>query len=210
MDSSLSFDNHISDVCKSCNYHIRALRHVRPMLSTKITNEVACSIVASRLDYCNSLLFNVSASNIGRLQCLQNNLSRVVCNAPVRSSAPPLLHRLHWLPVEQRIKYKIACITHNTMQSGTPLYPCQAIETYAPPRTLRSSDSSLLSMPNLANTLVSAGKAFSVAAPTIWNSLSTQTLSSPNIDCLKKSLKTELFAAVYLIPHPRYLVPAPL
>ena len=128
LDSSLSFDDHVSDVCKSCNYHIRALRHVRPMLSTRIANEVACSIVASRLDYCNSLLFNMSASNIGRLQCLQNNLARVVCNAPVRSSAPPLLHRLHWLPVEQRIKYKIVCITHNTLHSGTPLYLRQALE----------------------------------------------------------------------------------
>ena len=155
---------------------------------------MACSIVASRLDYCNSLLFNMSTYNIDRLQCLQNNLTRVVCNAPVRSSAcTPLLHRLHWLPVKQRIKYKIACITHNTLHSGTPLYLRQALETYAPPRTLRSSDSGLLSMPNMANTLVSASKAFSVAAPTIWNGLSAHTRSSPNIDCLKKSLKNCAF-----------------
>ena len=45
--------------------------------------------------------------------------------------------------------------------------------------------------------IVSAGKAFSVAAPTIWNGLSAHTRSSPNIDCLKKSLKTELFGAAY-------------
>jgi hypothetical protein len=39
--------------------------------------------------------------------------------------------------------------------------------------------------------------AFSVAAPTIWNGLSAHTRSSPNIACLKKSLKTELFGAAY-------------
>ena len=167
------------------------------MLSMKIANELACSIVASRLDYCNSLLFNMSASNIARLQRVQNNLARVVSNAPIRVSASPLLYRLHGLPVEQRIKYKIATTAYKTMQSGTPQYLRQAIEPYAPSRALRSSASGLLSTPNRPNALVSASKAFSMAAPTIWNGLSTGTRFSPSLDSFKKSSKTELFDAAY-------------
>jgi len=56
LDSSLSFDRHITEVCRSCHFHIRALRHIRPLLTNAAAISVASSIVSSRLDYCNSLL----------------------------------------------------------------------------------------------------------------------------------------------------------
>jgi hypothetical protein len=56
IDQSLSFDQHVRNVVKASNFHIRALRHIRPVLDPIMANTVACSIVSSRLDYCNSLL----------------------------------------------------------------------------------------------------------------------------------------------------------
>jgi hypothetical protein len=56
LDSKLSFDKHISEITKSCYFHIKALRHIRPSLTPEASNTIACSIVGSRLDYCNSLL----------------------------------------------------------------------------------------------------------------------------------------------------------
>ena len=53
LDSSLSFDRHITEVCRSCHFHIRALRHIRPLLTNDAAISVANSIVSSRLDYCN-------------------------------------------------------------------------------------------------------------------------------------------------------------
>src|SRR3989442_932893 len=41
----------VFSVVQSCNYHIRALRHIRPLLSHDLACQIACSIVASRLDY---------------------------------------------------------------------------------------------------------------------------------------------------------------
>ena len=52
IDSNLRFDCHARNVAKGCNFYTRALRHVRSLL----TDDVACSIVASRLYYCNALL----------------------------------------------------------------------------------------------------------------------------------------------------------
>ena len=57
IDSHLRFDCHASDVECACNHHTRALRHVRSLLSDEVAQTVACSIVASRLDYCNALLY---------------------------------------------------------------------------------------------------------------------------------------------------------
>ena len=111
LDKNLFFNNHISNVCQEGNSHICALRHIRPLLDQETANTLACSIVHTRIDYCNSLLYSTSVHNTNRLQLVQNSLARVVCQAPRRSSATELLRRLHWLPVTSRIKYKIAAIS---------------------------------------------------------------------------------------------------
>ena len=57
LDTTLSFDEHIATVVKACNYHLRALRHIRRCITQDIESTIACSIVGSRIDYCNGLLF---------------------------------------------------------------------------------------------------------------------------------------------------------
>jgi len=71
-------DRHVSSVVSSCNFHIRALRHIRPRLALDAAKSVAVSIVGARLDYCNSLLHGTSQRNFDRLQRVQNSLARVV------------------------------------------------------------------------------------------------------------------------------------
>ena len=68
LDSTLSFDRHVVEIARSCNYHIRALSQIRRRLTFDWAKSVACSIVGSRLDYCNSLLYGTTQSNIDRLQ----------------------------------------------------------------------------------------------------------------------------------------------
>ena len=75
LDQSLSFDQHVQNVVKSSNFHIKALRHIRPLLDQSVANTVACSIVSSRVDYCNSLLHGTSCKNIAKLQRVQNALT---------------------------------------------------------------------------------------------------------------------------------------
>ena len=52
----LTFYDHVTNVVKSCNYHTRAIRHIRHLLTQSAAQTLACSLVNSRLDYCNSLL----------------------------------------------------------------------------------------------------------------------------------------------------------
>ena len=76
LDSTLSVDKHIIDVTRSCHYHIRAMRHIHPLLT--IDAAMAVSVVVSRLDYCNSVLYGMSQANTDKLQHVQNILARVV------------------------------------------------------------------------------------------------------------------------------------
>ena len=82
LDSTLSFDKHIIDVTRSCHYHIRAMRHIRPLLTLDVAKAMAVSIVGCRRDYCNSVLYGMSQANIDKLQRVQNILARVVVGAP--------------------------------------------------------------------------------------------------------------------------------
>jgi len=79
IDSHLRFDCHAKEVARACNYHTRALRHMRTVLTDDLAQTVACSIVSSRLDYCNAMLYGAPAATLDVLQRAQNNLARVVC-----------------------------------------------------------------------------------------------------------------------------------
>ena len=78
LDSKLSFDSHVSNISKSCFYHIRALRHIHPVLTDDVAKTIACSMVGCRLDYANSVLLGISAKNMQHLHRIQSSLARVV------------------------------------------------------------------------------------------------------------------------------------
>jgi len=193
-DCNLRFNCHARNVAKACNFHTRALRHVRSLLTDDVAHTVACSIVASKLDYCNALLSGAPAATFDKLQRAQNNLARVVCQSRGRTDARPLRHSLHWLLVRQRVIYKLAVLTHKVRTTATPTYLSKLVQTRAPPRALRSSDlhkAPMLVIPRIHTEL--ARRAFSVAAPSTWNSLPADIRLCENILTFKRHLKTHLF-----------------
>jgi len=79
-------------------------------------------LVSSRLDYCNSILYGTSSSNLNKLQRVQNALARSVMMTKKHEHITPVLARLHWLPVSARIQFKIALLTFKTLTTNQPSY----------------------------------------------------------------------------------------
>jgi len=77
LDTHLTFNQHISSVCKSY-FHIRALRHIHSMLTGEMAKSIAVALVSSRLDYANSVLFGTSTTNLHKIQRVQNTLAEIV------------------------------------------------------------------------------------------------------------------------------------
>ena len=198
LDKTLSFDEHVKNTVKASNFHIKALRHIRPLLNKSIANSVACSIVATRLDYCNALLYGTSKTNLDKLQRIQNTLARVVAGTRKRDHITPVLKDLHWLPVEQRINYKIAVITHKVLQEKQPTYLAELVSIYQPRRSLRSDSQSLLSR-SWTPALRIADRSFSTAAREIWTTLPLSLRLVNNLFTFKKLLKTHLFSVSYCV-----------
>jgi len=90
-DPRLTFERQVSSVCKACNYHIWALRHIRRVLPQDVAKTLASSIVTSRLDYCNGVLYGTPNSATQKLQKVQNCLDRVVLQQRKSCHAQPLL-----------------------------------------------------------------------------------------------------------------------
>ena len=195
LDEDLTLDRHVTEIIRGCSYHTRALRHIRPLIDLPTARMVAQGVVTSRLDYCNGLLYGTSTRNIDRLQVAQNTLARAVCQASWSSSATDLRRSLHWLPVKQRIDYKLAVVTFKAQSTGVPAYLASLVDNYVPTRTLRSADQFLLCSAIVK--LVCSRKAFSVNAPLVFNSLPYNCRSARSLSSFKQFLKTYLFSNVY-------------
>ena len=170
-DEMLSMDAHIKYLCRILFCQLRRIGKIRSFLSTDAANNLAVSLILSRLDYSNSLLAGLPDNKLNKLQCTQNHAARLVLRKSRHASATALLKTVHWLPVKAWIQYKIACLCFQCIyQNSMPPYISDLLHPYCPSRTLRSLDTSLLTVPRFS--LETFGKrSFTVFGPIVWNSL---------------------------------------
>ena len=191
-DTSMSFKKQISKVCQISFMYIRQLRRIRPFLDRNSAIMLANALVSSRIDYCNSLYYDLPKASIERLQRVQNSLARVVvCSVRRTDHITPTLKTLHWLPVEKRIEFKIASLTYKILSSNKPSYLDSLITQYKPVRSLRSADKQTLVIPTIKS--ANGRRSFSFASPTIWNSLPLDIRSTASLLSFRKKLKHHLF-----------------
>ena len=193
LDQSLSFEKQISNICKTAYLELRRINSIRHLLTPDATKTLVCAFVLSRIDYCNSLLAGAPKTLINRLQRVQNNAARMIYKSSKFDHISPLLNSLHWLPVQDRIDYKIASITYSSLFDSGPSYLVDSLEIYTPSRYLRSaSDDRKLVLPRIKSTSL-GGRSFSYQAPKTWNSLPQSLRHSPSISSFRSNLKTYLF-----------------
>ena len=146
-DQFLSFDDYISSVCRSTHFHLRNIGRIRYLLSHHATAQLIHALISTRLDYCNSVLYNLPKSSILRLQRIQNQAARILTRTPCRDHITEVLIDLHWLRIEERIVYKILIFTFIAFIDRTaPL--CELIEQQKSKTNTRlAGDAFLLKLP---------------------------------------------------------------
>ena len=197
IDSKLSFNEHVNSLCKSAYFHTRALSHIRKCVPENVAQSIASSMVSARLDYCNSVLYGTSKSNIQKLQHVQNTLARIVTGTKRTEHITPVLARLHWLPLTMRIEYKLALTTFKVITTEQPGYLHDLIKLHHPVRQLRSSLRTNTLHTDIPRT-VFGSRAFKYAAPAVWNSLPSElTLDLSSITVFKTKLKTHFYRKAF-------------
>ncbi|CAL9708038.1 unnamed protein product [Knipowitschia caucasica] len=111
LDPTLSFKPHIRNITKTAFFHLKNIARLRPYLSSTAAETLIHAFISSRLDFCNSLLYGLPSSDLQKLQYVQNSAARLLTQTRSREHITPVLQKLHWLPVKQRIHFKILLIT---------------------------------------------------------------------------------------------------
>ena len=99
-------------VCGSCIGTLRKLHRLGPLLYPTTLHSVVLVMVISRLDYRNALYAGITSQLMHCLQTIQNDATRLIFKVPRSTSASPLLRKLHWLPIAQRVTFKVMCLAH--------------------------------------------------------------------------------------------------
>ncbi len=196
VDQHLKFDNLISSVIGSSFYQLCLLSKIRDFLTPKTLEMAVHAFVTSWLDYCNSLYCGISKSQIARLQLVQNAAARLLLRRRKHEHITPILRSLQWLPVHQRIDFKILLFVFKSLHNLAPVYLSELLHLYTPSRSLRSCNQALLVVPHVR--LKCRGeRAFSVAGPRLWNTLPLEIRMAPSLSVFKSLLKAYLFFLVY-------------
>ena len=118
------------------------------------------------------------------------------CTKPRFCHITPVFPYLHWLPVRNRISFKIATVTFRVLQFLQLSYLSSLIPRYVSARALRSSSSFSICVPPRWTTMATS-KSFSSVASNIWNSLPNDLSSIPTLPAFRRALKHHLFLLVY-------------
>jgi len=133
------------------SYHIRPGNEVGLFWDTKHTHLLTYllvlvhALVGSRVDFCNSVLYHVAAVNIRPLQSVLNAAARLILKLRKfdRVSISTITRNdLHWLPVDQRIVYKLCLLVYKCQHEQAPSYLsslCRPLSAVSTRRHLRAA-----------------------------------------------------------------------
>ena len=196
-DDVINMSGHINSICKTVNFHIRNIWRIRRFITMEACHHVVRGLVLSRLDYANSLLVGARQADINRLQRLQNKAARLVMACGRDQPSSDLLADLHWLPVRQRISYKLLLYVFKSLSGQAPVYMSALIQLLNSPSNerrhrLRSSSDQTRLIVNRSKKRA-GDNSFTVAAARLWNELPIHIREALSVSVFKQKLKTHLF-----------------
>ena len=126
-DRVLSLRQHVSYTSKTYRFHLRNISRIRKYIPQDTSVVLVKSLVMSRLDYSNGLFYGLPKCTVSGLQAVQNSAARIVTQERLRDhdSMSRALIGLHWLPVDNRIEYKLLLYTYKALHDLAPGYLCE-------------------------------------------------------------------------------------
>ena len=196
-DKFLSLKTHVNKVVSSCYNVLKTVRQIRKFLTRSQVELLVHSIISSRIDYCNALLFGAQKVDcINKLQRVQNQASKLVLRRGRLQGFPSSLRLeiLHWLPIEKRIVFKVLVIVYKCYCDKAPSLLSALLVRKFPYSTPDEEDFNCDFHEGLYYPNLNIGRrAFCFYAPRLWNVLPMSIRSVTTIDDYKNKLKTYLW-----------------
>ena len=116
IDCNLTMNKHVNSVVSHCYKILKDIGRIKKYLDRSDLEKLVHAVIANRLDYCNSLLVNMSKENLFKYQKVQNAAAKLILGRRRRDSATLALRELHWLNIEARITFKILLIVYKVVR----------------------------------------------------------------------------------------------
>ena len=198
-DSTMCMDKYINVIVSKGYFKLNNFWGNADKLTYDLKLQLVTTYILPLIDYCNIIFLASSKSNVGKLQKLLNSSIRFIFNLTgkrYRYSITPYMKKLHLLPVEFRIKYKISLTVYKCLHDLAPDYLKSLIQPKVMYSHLRSSND-VYSLQTIVPNTKYGESTFSFAAPMLWNELPQDIKLSPSVESFKKRLKTHYFTEYY-------------
>jgi hypothetical protein len=190
LDQEFNLKSHIMNKCRIASLNLHRIRSIQRNLTEDACKQLIQGLVISHLDYANALNMGLPNKDIGLLQRVQNMAAKVVLQRRYRESSSAALYELHWLPVPQRVKFKILTLVYKAIHKQAPKYLQDLVSIRVSKYTLRSTGKTLLNVPFGKTTFLD--RTFSVYGPKCWNTLLQDLKNIEDFNDFKKRLRTHL------------------
>jgi hypothetical protein len=187
IDPTLTFQTHISNTCAKSFSSLKLINRVRRTISTQHYSMLIHTLVVSNLDYCAPLLLGVPQNATSKLQSVLNAALKSILGLRKYDHISSQYKSLKWLSIDERIKYRAACLIYSVKRHNVPTYLRQLLLDHNPGRGLRSGGQNLLTLQR-ANSVIGS-RAFRVSAPALWNSLPISVRDSTSMSSFQAGLK---------------------
>ena len=185
------------DTCNKARVKLICIGRTQETLPPTACRTIVHALVMSRLDYCNAVLYGLPDTQLQKLQLVQNAAARLVTGTHRREHITPVLFDLHWLPIRQRIQFKLLLLVYRCIHQLAPAYLMDLVVPYVPTRSLRSAEQNLLTVKRY-NLERFGRRSFSMAGPSLWNALPSAIRNSMSLSAFRSSLKTHLFREAFV------------
>ena len=188
VDNNLTMAEQVQSICKACYFHLRNIGRIKRCLDTELRILLVKTFILSKLDYCNSILANISDGLIRQLQRVQNASVRFIYDVKRMQHITEYIKMAHFLPVKFRIQYKLCLIVHKITNGLCPEYLKDMIYLRQPTQNFTRSqhDDRKLSEKDCSNDI-------SDKMVKYWNALPYNIRCISKTETFKKHLKTHYF-----------------
>ena len=185
---------YVANLLLKYNFLLCHLRSVHRRLGKDITEWFVYALVLSMLDYCNVVLAGLPASTLAPLQRVLHMAARVLLDLKPWDHISSSLQQLHWLPIDERITYKLYLLIHDAAVGRALAYITDLFQpavTTSSWSLFRAASHGDYIVPRTNRRLTD--RAFSTAAPWVWNQLPTYLEMTQLTSAFHRGLKQDLF-----------------
>ena len=137
IDSTISMKTFVNSKCSEAYFQLRNIGRLRPYLDTSLRTTLVRNLILSKLDYCNAILAIVPGYVIKKMQEVLNASVRFIFNVRKHEHITPYFRMAHFLPVKQRIHYKLCTLAFKIVNGHAPEYLADTVSMFVPGRQLR-------------------------------------------------------------------------